>query len=305
MKIVFMGTPDFAVPSLRRLIGDGHEILAVYTQPDKPKNRGMKLMPTPVKETALTYGIPVFQPDTLRGGAAEAQLRELAPDLIAVAAYGKILPKTILEIPRHGCINVHASLLPKYRGAAPIQWAVLNGDAETGVTIMQMAEGMDTGDMMKQAAVPIGENETAEELRPRLAALGAALLGQVVGSLERGMVTWTPQNDARATRAPMLTRALSPVDWTKSATAVHNQVRGLLPWPTAAAELGGVKFKLYETRLGGLRTDDAPGTVLQTDKSGIHVACGDGRTVVITQLQAEGGKRMGAADYLRGHPLTF
>lgn len=305
MKIVFMGTPDFAVSSLKRLIGDGHEILAVYTQPDKPKNRGMKLMPTPVKEIALTHGIPVFQPKTLRDGAAEAQLRELAPDLIAVAAYGKILPKAILELPRHGCINVHASLLPKYRGSAPIQWAVLNGDAETGVTIMQMAEGMDTGDMMKQAAVPIGENETAEALYPRLASLGAVLLSQVVHSLDRGMVTWTPQENALATRAPMLTRELSPVDWTKSAAAIHNQVRGLLPWPTATAVLGGVTFKLYETRLSDLRTNTPAGEILQTDKTGIHVACGDRRTLIVTQLQAEGGKRMGAADYLRGHPLTF
>ena len=305
MRIVFMGTPEFAVPSLERLIADGYDVCGVFTQPDKPKNRGMKLTPSPVKVTALSYEIPVFQPVTLKNGEALEQLKALAPDLIAVAAYGKILPVDLLELPRLGCINVHSSLLPKYRGAAPIHWAILNGETETGVTIMHMAQGLDTGDMILSGATPIDPDETVEALHDRLAALGAELLSQAVAQLEAGTARRIPQDDSQSCYAPMLSRELSPIDWNRSAKEIHNQVRGLIPWPAASAELGGVRFKIFGVSETGEETAAAPGTVLRTDKKGIYVACGDGRSLRVEELQAEGGKRMRSADYLRGHPIQF
>ena len=229
MRIVFMGTPDFAVPSLRALVEAGHQIAGVLTQPDKPKNRGMKLMPPPVKEYALTQGIDVFQPVNLRGGSAVTLLKQLHPELIVVAAYGKILPPDILTLPPLGCINVHSSLLPKYRGAAPINWAILNEERETGVTIMYMAEGLDTGDMIAQSVVSIGDRETAPELHDRLALAGAELLTKVVAQLEAGSASRTPQDDALSCYAPMLSRELSPMDWEKRASQLQAQVRGLIP----------------------------------------------------------------------------
>lgn len=305
MRIVFMGTPDFAVPSLERLVSDGHELCGVFTQPDKPKNRGMKLTPSPVKETALAHDIPVFQPDTLKTGEALEQLRELNPDLIAVAAYGKLLPQAVLDLPRLGCINVHSSLLPRYRGAAPIHWAILNGDKETGVTIQHMAAGLDTGDLILAQPTPIDPDETVEQLHDRLAQIGANLLSQAVEQLEAGTAQRIPQDDNLSCYAPKLSRELSPVDWSRSAREIHNQVRGLIPWPAASAELGGVKFKLFSVSETGERTGAAPGTVIRTDKKGIYAACGDGLVLLIEELQAEGGKRMRSADYLRGHPMTF
>ena len=305
MRIVFMGTPEFAVPSLERLIADGHDVCGVFTQPDKPKNRGMKLTPSPVKEIALAHNIPVYQPVSLKTGDALEQLRELQPDLIAVAAYGKILPAEILELPRLGCINVHSSLLPKYRGAAPIHWAILNGETETGVTIMHMAQGLDTGDIILAQSTPIDPDETVETLHDRLAELGAGLLSQAVVQLEAGTAPRIPQDDSRSCYAPMLSRELSPIDWNRSAKEIHNQVRGLIPWPATSTELGGVRFKLYAVTETGEATDAEPGTVLRTDKKGIHVACGDGTALRVDELQAEGGKRMRAADYLRGHPIQF
>ena len=237
MRILFMGTPDFAVPSLEALIAAGHTVCGVFTQPDKPRNRGMKLQAPPVKVCALAHSIPVYQPVKLRDGAALALIQELAPELIVVAAYGRILPDEILAAPPKGCINVHSSLLPNYRGAAPIHWAVLNGDRETGVTIMHMAHDLDAGDIIAQAATPIDPDETVVALHDRLAVLGAELLVNVVADIAAGTATRTPQEHGKATLAPMLSRELSPMDWSRPARALHNQVRGLIPWPTAVTEL--------------------------------------------------------------------
>ncbi|MCL2827858.1 MAG: methionyl-tRNA formyltransferase [Oscillospiraceae bacterium] len=300
MRILFMGTPDFACLSLEQLYETGHDICGVFTQPDKPKNRGMQLAPPPVKVLASFHGTPVYQPNTLRDGEAVSLIRSLAPELIVVVAYGKILPKEILDLPPYGCINVHASLLPKYRGAAPIQWAVLNGEQETGVTIMHMAEGMDTGDMIAIRQTEIGPQETSGELFERLKDLGARLLAETIQTIADGTATRIPQDDAQATLAPPLRRDMSPVDWDRPADQIMNQIRGLNPWPVATAIIGGREFKLYAARKGDGR--DEPGTVLSTGKDGLEIACGDG-SVVITELQAPGKKRMDAGAYLRGNPL--
>lgn len=303
MRIVFMGTPDFAVPSLDKLIADGHDIVGVFTQPDKPKNRGMKLTPSPVKVVALEHEIPVYQPVTLKNDEAYDALVELAPELIVVAAYGKLLPKRVLDLPKLGCINVHSSLLPRYRGAAPINWAVLNGDEETGVTIMYMAEGLDTGDIISQRATPIDPNETVESLHDRLSEIGADLLGETVFAIADGTAARTPQNDAESCYAPMLSRELSPIDFSNTARHIHNQVRGLIPWPATTAEIAGVSFKIFAVEETGKASGQTPGTVLGADKRGINVVCGDGQILRILELQAPGKKRMRAVDYLRGHQL--
>ena len=305
MKILFMGTPDFAVPSLEALIAAGHEIVGVFTQPDKPKNRGMKLQPPPVKVCALAHAIPVFQPVKLRDGTALAQIRQAAPDLIVVAAYGRILPREILEEPAFGCINVHSSLLPRYRGSAPIHWAILNGDAETGVTIMRMVLELDAGDILAQAATPIEPDETVEDLHDRLAVMGAGLLTETVAKLEAGSVQATPQDADQVTLAPMLSRALSPMDWSRTARQLHNQVRGLIPWPAAVTELNGVRCKVFSTTVLEETTGKAPGSILSADKKGLRLACGGGTVLQINELQADGGKRMKSADYLRGHPIPI
>ena len=296
-----MGTPDFAVASLRRLVEDGHEVVGVFTQPDKPKNRGMKLTFSPVKEYALTQDLPVYQPLKMRDGEALGILRELAPELIVVAAYGKILPQEILDLPQYGCINVHSSLLPKYRGAAPINWAILNGERVTGVSIMYMVAALDAGDVIRTVSTEIGEREDAAALTGRLAELGAQALSETVPTLADGTAKRTPQDELAFTYAPMLDRSLSPIDWTRSAREIDCQVRGLIPWPCAAASVDGKSVKVYET-VSGEMTADAPGT-MRAVKSGLSVACGDGRSIPLKQLQEEGGKRMAAADYLRGHPL--
>ncbi|MBO5341010.1 MAG: methionyl-tRNA formyltransferase [Oscillospiraceae bacterium] len=304
MRILFMGTPDFAVPSLAALVDAGHEICGVFTQPDKPKNRGMKLQAPPVKEFALSHDIPVFQPESVKDGAAMDIIRQLAPELIAVAAYGRILPVDILEYPAYGCINVHSSLLPKYRGSAPIHWAILNGDEESGVTIMHMAKAMDAGDIIAQAVTPIDPNETVETLHDRLAGMGAQLLTQVVEQLKNGTATRTPQDESKVTYAPMLSRELSPLDWNRTAKQLHDQVRGLIPWPATTTDIiGDQPVKVFQTEQTGAKTQAAPGTIVAADKNGIDVACGDGMILRIKQLQAQGGKRMAAADYLRGHPV--
>lgn len=303
MKILFMGTPDFAVPSLDALAAAGHQLVGVFSQPDKPKNRGMKLQPTPVKVCAERLGVPVFQPTKLRDGTALETIRQLDPDLIVVAAYGRILPQEILDYPRLGCINVHSSLLPKYRGAAPIHWAILNGEKETGVTIMHMALALDAGDIIRQRATPIDPDETVEALHDRLAQLGAELLVETVAQLADGTATRTPQEESQVTLAPMLSRALSPMDWTRPARALHDQVRGLIPWPAAVTELGGVRCKILATTVLDETTGKAPGSVVAADKTGLKLACGDGRVLRIDRLQADGGKRLAAADYLRGHPI--
>ena len=305
MNILFMGTPEFAVPSLEKLIAAGHQICGVFTQPDKPKNRGMKLLPTPVKVCAQAHGIPVHQPVKLRDGTALALIQALDPELIVVAAYGRILPDDILAYPAKGCINVHSSLLPKYRGAAPINWAVLNGDAETGVTIMHMASELDAGDIIAQRATPIGPNEDAQALYARLADLGGSLLVETVAAIERGSASRTPQDGAQATLAPMLSKELSPMDWTRTAQELHNQVRGLIPWPAAVTELGGKRCKVFAAVTETAPEGTKPGAVLEAGKGGVLVACGGNTALRILELQPDGGKRMKAADYLRGHPLPL
>ena len=303
MRIVFCGTPDFAVPSLDALVTSGQEVVGVFTQPDKPKNRGMKLLPTPVKEYAITHGIPVYQPKTLRDGTALELLRQLDPELIVVAAYGKILPKEILDLPAKGCVNVHSSLLPKYRGAAPINWAILNGEERTGVTLMYMAEGLDTGDMITWVETPIDLNEDAQQLHDRLARMGARLLVETMPAIEAGTVTAVAQDDGQSCYAPMLSKELSPIDWGRTARQIHDQVRGLVPWPSAVAELDGVRCKIWKTALTGQTSGKAPGSVIQADRHGLKVACGDGQVLELLELQPDGKKRMAATAFLAGHPM--
>ena len=299
MRIVFMGTPGFAVPCLARLLDDGHEVAGVFTQPDKPRGRGYKLMPPPVKELALERGLPVYQPAKMRDGEALSILRELSPELIVVVAYGKILPKEILELPKYGCVNVHGSLLPRWRGAAPIQWSVIAGDAEGGVTTMYMAEGLDTGDMILRRATPIGPDETSDELYERLAALGAQALSETVTLIAVGRAPREPQDDAASCYAPMLSKELAEIDFSKSAREVHNLVRGMNSWPVAHTTLGGKLLKVYRTRAA--QGKGAPGELL--GGKSFTVACGEG-AVELVEIQAEGGRRMNAADYLRGHPVA-
>ncbi len=303
MRIVFMGTPDFAVPSLKALVAEGHEICGVFTQPDKPKNRGMKLQASPVKEYCLSMGLRVFQPAKMRDREALGILKELEPELIAVAAYGKLLPPEVLELPKLGCVNVHSSLLPKYRGAAPINWAILNGEDKTGVTIMYMAEGLDTGDILAQRSTPIDVNENAAELFGRLADLGAELLVEVVDQLGQGTAAAVPQDDDLSCYAPMLSKELSPMDWRKTARQLHDQVRGLYPWPAATAVLDTVRCKIVRTNLPGGHSGQAPGSVLQADKRGLCISCGDGQVLEILELQPDGKKVMTASAFLMGHPI--
>lgn len=306
MRILFMGTPDFAVPSLSALIEAGHEICGVFTQPDKHKNRGMKLQQPPVKELALTHNIPVFQPVKLRDGTALALIEGLNPALIVVAAYGRILPNEILEFPQYGCINVHSSLLPKYRGSAPIHWAVVNGDEETGVSIMHMAEELDAGDIIAQRTTPIHPEENVEAVYHRLSAMGGTLLVEVVASIQAGTATRTPQNHSEMTLAPMLSRELCPLDWSKSGWALHNQIRGLNPWPATTMTLpSGDTIKVYAATPTQEETSRPAGTIVEAGKLGIAVACGDGKLLRLTEVQAQGSRRMAAADYLRGHPIEI
>ncbi len=304
MRIVFMGTPDFAVPSLDALQCSGWTVCGALTQPDKPKNRGMKLQATPVKEYCLTHQIPVYQPNSLRTPETLELLRGLQPDLIVVAAYGRILPEDVLNLPPVGCINVHSSLLPRYRGAAPIQWAILNGDRETGVTIMHMAKELDAGDIITQTSTPIDPEETAGMLTQRLARLGAQALADTVHLLEQGCAPRIPQDQSGVTYAPMLTRELSPVDWTRPARNIHNQIRGLLPWPAATASVAGVRCKLLASQVEEVCADLLAGTVVGTEKNGFSVACGEGSVLKILQLQPDGKKAMTAGAFLQGHPLT-
>ena len=304
MRILFMGTPEFAVEQLKRLVETGHEICGVFTQPDKPKNRGMKMTFSPVKEYALTHGLEVYQPTKMRDGNALAIVRELQPELIVVAAYGRILPEDILTLPPFGSINVHSSVLPKYRGAAPINWAILDGQKETGVTIMYMTRDLDAGDIVCSKKTDIMPDEDARELTHRLALLGADALEDAIGKIADGTPVSTPQDHSASTYAPMLSKDLSPMDWTRSAQALHDQVRGLIPWPCASMELGGKKVKVFKTRMGG-EINAAAGTILTAGKQGLEIACGDGHSLWILELQAEGGKRMMSADYLRGHPVEI
>ncbi len=300
MRIIFMGTPDIAATCLKKLLDDNFEVVGVYTQPDRPKGRGMKLVASPVKEVALSAGLPVFQPENFREEEAVRVLRELEPDAVAVVAYGQLLPQRVLDIPGKGCINIHASILPAYRGSAPYQWAVLDGKKETGVTAMYLCREMDAGDIIDVSKTPIGENETAGELLGRLAVLGAELLSKTMRRMAAGDVERTPQDPAQVSYAPMLNKTMSPIDWSKTAQQVHDQVRGLHPWPVATATIGGTHFKIHGTVI----TDGsgAPGQILELTRTGLKIACGEG-AVEIRSLQAEGGKRMAAPDYFRGHPL--
>ncbi len=303
MKIVFMGTPDFAVPCLRTLAESAHEVAAVFTQPDKPKGRGYKLIPTPVKAAAAEYDIPVYQPLSLRKGedAEESMrvLREISPDLIVVTAYGQILPKEILELPKYGCINIHASLLPKYRGAAPINWVLLNGEKETGVTSMQMSEGLDTGDMLIKKATPIGENETCEELYARLSAMGGEVLAETIDALEKGSLSPEVQDDSLSCYSPMIRKEMSALDFSKTAAEVHNTIRGV----TGFTMLEGKRLKVFASRIAEGSFDSAEnGSVVDTKR--FAVKCGDGRAVIFTEVQPEGKKRMKTEDFLRGRKLT-
>lgn len=298
MKIVFMGTPDFAVPSLERLIADGHEILGVFTQPDKPQGRGYKLVAPPVKQTALAHGLTVYQPAKMRDGEALGILKELQPQLICVVAYGKILPKEILELPELGCVNVHGSLLPKYRGAAPIQWSVIDGEPVTGVTTMYMAEGLDTGDMILKKETAIGENETYGELNARLSEIGAEALSETVRLIGEGNAPRTPQDDALSCYAPMLDKELAKLDFTKPAVQLHHQICGMNPWPVAYTMLDGKRLKVYRSQLAPAEAGSGkPGQVLSKKK--FIVACGEG-ALELCEVQLEGSKRMDGAAFLNG-----
>ena len=299
MRIVFMGTPDFAVPSLQALIGAGHDVCAVYTQPDKPQGRKQILTAPPVKTLALEHDIPVFQPNTLKNEDEQARLREIAPEVIIVVAYGKLLPKAVLDIPPHGCINVHGSLLPRWRGAAPIQWAVIAGDEMAGVTTMQMAEGLDTGDMLLTYETKVGEKETAGELFDRLAQSGAELLTQTLVKLDE--ITPRPQDDAQSCYAHMLDKQMAVIDWSRSAHEIDCLIRGLNPWPIALTTLSGERLKVFAAEKAN--GNGEPGTVLEADpKKGLTVACGEG-ALKLTEIQLVGGKRMKATDFLRGHAI--
>ncbi len=299
-----MGTPEFAVESLNRLYSDGYDITGVLTQPDKLKNRGLKLGISAVKELALKHGTPIFQPQTLRDGAAADRLRQMKPDLIAVVAYGKLLPQEILSLPALGCINIHGSILPKYRGSAPIQRAVLNGETITGVTSMYMAPEMDAGDIILTRTTEIGEEETAGELFDRLAVLGADLLSETIRAIADGTAPRIKQNDADATYAPPLNKEMSPIDWTKSVREILCHIRGLNPWPVATTEINGAVFKVYKAAGTERLAELPPGNILDAGRDGIEMTCADG-TVIIKELQAPGGRRMAAADYLRGHPICL
>ncbi len=294
-----MGTPDFAVPCLEALLEKGHDICGVFTQPDKPKGRKYVLTPPPVKELAVKRGLPVYQPKTLRNEEAAECIRSLSPDCIVVVAYGKILPKEILQIPPKGCINVHGSLLPKYRGAAPIQWAVINGEKVSGVTTMFMSEGLDTGDMLLRAETEIFPEETAGELFDRLAPMGAELLVKTLDELEKGTLCPEKQKDEDSSYAPQLSRELAVLDWTQEADCLHNRIRGMNPWPSAYTFYKGQMLKIYSSSVSE-KKDGFPGEIIQ-EKGRLYVCCGKGTLLEIRELQCQGKKRMQSADFLRGH----
>ena len=302
MRVVYMGTPDFAVNPLNALIENGYEVVGVFTQPDKPVGRKAILTPPPVKVVAENAGIPVYQPNTLKNGAGVEILKELKPDIVIVVAYGKILPADFLEFPQYGCINIHGSILPKYRGAAPIQRCVLDGEKYAGVTSMQMDEGLDTGDMLLVEKTEIGENETSGELFDRLAVMGADLLVKTLKAVENGDLHPEKQDDSQSTYASMLDKSMCNIDWTAPASTVHNMIRGLDPWPVAQTLLGDKKLKLFGSCLGVEQGAGKPGEIKLT-KNNFSVFCGDGKAVTISEVQYEGKKRMKALDFFRGYHL--
>lgn len=312
MKVLFMGTPDFAVSILEAVISSAHEVIAVVTQEDKPKGRSDKLIPPPVKECALKHGIPVLQPHRIKDAQAVSMLREYDADIYVVAAYGQILSKEILDIPRYGCINTHASLLPKYRGAAPIQWAIVDGEKETGVTIMQMDEGLDTGDILYVKKVDITNADTGESLFDKLAKAGGSLIIEALDRIEAGDITPTKQNDAEATYAKILKKNMGELDFTKNAKDLERLIRGFTPWPGTYTYLRGkvlkvikadaLKWDELKAKAPGADRDAAAGCIVHTCSEGIYVAASDGY-LKITELQLEGRKRMGAGDFLMGNKL--
>ena len=303
MKVVYMGTPDFAVKPLEALIEANYDVVGVFTQPDKPVGRKAILTPPPVKVVALENNIPVFQPDSLKNSVGVELLKDLNPDIVIVVAYGKILPKDFLDYPKYGCINIHGSILPEYRGAAPIQWSVLDGKELAGVTAMQMDVGLDTGDMLLTKTTKIGVDETSGELYDRLTVLGADLLIETLEKLPKGELTPVKQDDSKSSYASMLDKTMSPVDFSKSAWEVHNKIRGLDPWPVALTVLDGKNLKLFSSHISEDLTDGKPGEAVVL-KNGLAIFCGDGKAVVVKDVQYEGKKRMAAADFFRGHPIV-
>lgn len=301
MKIVFMGTPDFAASSLRALIKN-HDVIGVFTQPDKYVGRHHVLTPPPVKVCALENNIPVYQPNSLRDGEAFEILKKLSPDAIVVAAYGKFLPNEILELPKYGCINVHASLLPRLRGASPIQWSIVTGEKQTGITTMYMAEGMDTGDMIDSVVTEITEDDNFESLHDRLAELGADIICKTLQGLENGTAVRTPQDEALATYAPIIKKEMGNIDFSKSATEIRNLVRGFDPWPSAFTFWNGKRLKVMSASVPDIKTDSHPGTVCCVE-GGIFVACGNSTVICFDRVQLEGSKAMSGAEMMRGHKI--
>ena len=300
MNIIFMGTPDFAVNALKKLTEDGHTVQAVITGEDKPKGRGHKTVSPPVKLAAGELGIPVFQPRKLSEPEVVSTLKEFAPDVIVVVAYGKLLPQSILDIPKFGCLNIHASLLPKYRGAAPIQWAVINGEITTGITIMQMDAGLDTGDILLQIHEEVYHNDTSEILFERLSLSGAKAISIALEKLEKGELNPQKQDDIKSSYAPMLTKSMSDIDWRKPAVEIRNRIRGLIPWPIAHTGLDGKRLRIFEAELVP-EVSGQPGEVV--DHKNLIVCCGDGNALRLTEVQLEGGKRMSASAFTNGHPI--
>ena len=300
-RIIFMGTPDFACPTLQKLIDRGDNLVAVITQPDRPKGRGQKLMPPPVKVLAEKNGIPVYQPLKVRDPDFVDIIRELKPDLIVVIAFGQILPKALLDIPPHGCINVHASLLPRYRGAAPLNWCIINGEAETGVTTMMMDVGLDTGDMLLVQKTPLDENEDIQSLHDRMATMGADLLAETLDRLSQGDLAPQPQNNSDSCYSPMLKKNDGIINWRADARSIHNQVRGLAVWPGACTTIGDQVLKIFRTRIGD--GSGEPGTVLQASKGQFEVACKSG-SLLLQELQLAGKKRLDSASFLAGFPVS-
>lgn len=301
LKIIFMGTPDFAVPCLEKIYSDNHDVCAAFTNPDRPKGRGYKLVCSPVKVKALELGIKVFQPESLRDQDVVKTISNLNPDVIVVVAYGKILPESILSIPKYGCVNVHASLLPKYRGAAPIQWSIINGENLTGVTTMFMDKGLDTGDIIQQREVKIDPDETSGELFSRLCFMGADLLLETLDLIKSGNAIRTKQDESKATYSKILNKSFSNIDWSKSAVEIHNLVRGLNPWPGALTIAGGKKLKIHKTKvcLSSSTSKKPAGSIESYDP--VYVVCGDSRLLELVEVQYEGKKRMSAVDFFRGH----
>ena len=302
MKIIFMGTPDFATASLRALVEGGHDVVLVVTQPDKPKGRGHKLCPPPVKEYAIEAGIEVYQPQSVKTDEAYEKLSSYGADIFVVAAYGQILPERVLNISKHGSINVHASLLPKYRGAAPIQWSIANGESVTGVTIMQMDKGLDTGDMLLKTEVEITETETGETLHDKLAIAGADVLLETLNKIENGTIVRTPQDDSLSCYAPMLDKQTSKIDFTKSPKEIVNLIRAMNPYPAAHTQYNEQRMRIFCAKAATDNTDAECGTILGASTDGIKIKCAGG-AVVATQIQFDGKKRMAVSEYLKGNRI--